>query len=258
MQSIIKKIELPLFEDIEKGWKPYHLFRCTTKSVNLIKNHISVLSPGKTPHPPHVHKDEEILIMISGEADIILGENHERVRLKEGQLTYYPSYYRHTIENTSSRPATYLMYKWLNERKRKQSKKLQQQIFQIDYQTDIDECSKKFKKIFESPTEFLEKIQCHTTVLKPGGGYKPHTDNYDVAILVLEGEVKTVGEAVKPLSSIFYPCGQSHGMKNIGNTDAKYLVFEFHGKATRPTLFKLMRRFTSRITRKIISRNNIL
>jgi hypothetical protein len=34
--------------------------------------HVSSLAHGKMPHPPHTHREEEILIMLSGAADLIL------------------------------------------------------------------------------------------------------------------------------------------------------------------------------------------
>ena len=251
MQSVVKKIELPMSQDYETGWKPYHQFRISTKSVNRISNHVSVLSPGITPHPPHSHPDEEILIMLSGKADVILGDNHERHRLRKGQFAYYPSYYQHTINNCTSEPATYMMFKWVNNRKTRNKNTLERSIYSIDFSSEGNSKDKKLKKIFEGPTGLLEKLQCHTTVLKPGDGYEPHADNYDVAIITLEGEVQTLGRLVEPLSVIYYPAGEPHGMKNTGNADAKYIVFEFHGKATRPAFFKIIRRIIRKTLRKL-------
>ncbi len=68
-----------------------------------------------------------------------------------------------------------------------------------------------------------------STVLQPGGGYPPHRDKHEVAILVIEGTLVTLGERVGPNSVIFYGAHQAHGMKNVGSDRAKYIVFEFHG-----------------------------
>ena len=32
--------------------------------------HVSVLSPGRCPHPPHSHVEEELLIILDGEANV--------------------------------------------------------------------------------------------------------------------------------------------------------------------------------------------
>ena len=83
--------------------------------------------------------------------------------------------------------------------------------------------------MFKGPTTFLRKLSCHTSTLTPGASYDPHIDAYDVAIIILEGEVETLGERVAPHSVIFYPAGEPHGMRNPGEAIAKYIVFEFHG-----------------------------
>ena len=86
--------------------------------------------------------------------------------------------------------------------------------------------------LFEGPTACLRKLHCHASTLTPGAGYDPHIDAYDVAIIVLEGEVETLGERVGPHSVIFYPAGEPHGMRNPVEAIAKYVVFEFHGSQT--------------------------
>ena len=66
--------------------------------------------------------------------------------------------------------------------------------------------------------------------MEPGAGYAAHEDSYDVAIIVLEGEVETLGKRAKPFDVIFYAEGEPHGMENPGDKVAKYIVFEFHGR----------------------------
>src|SRR5204862_42584 len=65
--------------------------------------------------------------------------------------------------------------------------------------------------IFDRPTRYLRKLQGHVTVLEPGAGYDAHADAYDVAIVVLEGEVETIGGRAAPHDAIFYRAGEPHG-----------------------------------------------
>jgi quercetin dioxygenase-like cupin family protein len=85
------------------------------------------------------------------------------------------------------------------------------------------------RRVFDRETHYLRKLQCHLTTLQPGVGYAPHVDAHDVAILVRTGTVETLGAQVGPGGVIFYAAGERHGLKNVGDTDATYLVFEFHG-----------------------------
>jgi hypothetical protein len=87
---------------------------------------------------------------------------------------------------------------------------------------------------FLQATDCLHALQCHTSVLLPGGGYASHTDAHDVAILVMKGYIESLGERVGPMSVLFFPAGHPHDMHNPTNELAEYLVFEFHGNHPPP------------------------
>ena len=237
LASQVCPLSLPLETDNEKGWKPYDIFFGPTSTLNSLSCHASTLISDYSPHPPHEHKEEEILLLLSGEVDIILPEEQslgkdQKRRLKTNHLVYYPSYFPHTLQTVSPEPANYLMLKWSAFHHSKRNSQLKFGHFNLfDFFDDI-----KIKKrlnlnlIFEGKTEYLEKLQCHVSILKPKTGYSPHVDSYDVAIILLEGEVETIGTRAKPHSVIFYEAGEPHGMFNPSDSIAKYVVFEFHGK----------------------------
>jgi hypothetical protein len=72
LSTWIRPLELPLEEDPKTGWNPQNIFRGPTRCMTELNCHVSVLSPGTTPHPPHAHAEEEILVMLSGEADLVI------------------------------------------------------------------------------------------------------------------------------------------------------------------------------------------
>ena len=57
------------------------------------------------------------------------------------------------------------------------------------------------RTLLNSPTGWLNRLHCHVTRLKPGTGYAPHIDNYDVAIVMLAGKVETIGQVLRPAMS---------------------------------------------------------
>jgi hypothetical protein len=190
------------------------------------------------PHPPHAHREEEILILLSGEVDIILpegkgSEEHQRRHLKPGQFVYYPALFAHTLQTTSEAPANYLMFKWYSD-SRKNDAPLSFGSFNMDDSVVDSEVKEGFcpRLVFEGPTVCLQKLQCHTSTLTAGAGYNPHFDAYDVAIIVIEGDVETLDEVTGPHSVIFYAAGEPHGMRNPHRATARYIVFEFHGYKT--------------------------
>lgn len=237
VHTLCKPLEFPLAEDREKGWKPYPILRGTTPNAPYMSAHISVLSPGNTPHPPHSHVEEEILIVLDGDAEILLGDSADPARARvervaAGTFAYYPAYQFHTIRNASERPVTYLMFKWRGPPIETDGQATTQIVRFSDVLTapgPVPEKGFRSEKIFESPTGYLRRLQSHITALEPGGGYAPHEDAHDVAIVMLSGKVQAAGTTLGPQGLYYFAAGESHGMKNVGDGPARYLVFEFHG-----------------------------
>jgi uncharacterized cupin superfamily protein len=222
------------FVESRAGWKSYPLFKGSTPILTGMKAHVSVLSPGHCPHPPHCHLEEELLVVLDGEAEILIANSPDPSdatvkRFGPGSLVYHPAYQRHTIRNVAAAPVTYLMFKW-------QAAPLEVQEPLGTTLSDIGGRSagaqgrpRTMRVLFEAPTSFLGKLHAHVTELQPGGGYPAHADRYDVAIIVFSGTVETLGRTLGPGGSVYYAAGQNHGMQNVGQDPAKYLVFEFHG-----------------------------
>ncbi|HXM95834.1 MAG TPA: cupin domain-containing protein [Candidatus Dormibacteraeota bacterium] len=228
-------LHTPLPPDKDKGWKPYPIFSGCTGDMRSLSCHTSVLTHGHCPHPPHTHKEEELLLLLAGEVDLILPDvqtpkGDHRKRLRVGQFVYYPAHFLHTLKTVSVNPANYLMFKWYTDETESDSP-LAFGHFNVFDHLENSEVQDGFRPrlVFEGPTAYLRKLHCHASTLAPGAGYEPHFDAYDVAIIVLEGEIETLGERLGPYSVIFYPAGEPHGMRNPGEAMAKYVVFEFHG-----------------------------
>jgi quercetin dioxygenase-like cupin family protein len=221
------------FHESPDGWVPYHLFQGSTALLTEMESHASVLSPGCSAHPPHCHVQEELLIVLSGEAEILIGEgpdpNGARVeRLRPGSFVYYPAYQYHTIRNSSASPVTYLMYKW-QAAPAEVSHPMQTKVFDIGGVSQPSSPQPmSMPVLFEEPTGYLDKLHAHVTDLQVGAGYPAHIDEHEVAIVVFAGTVETLGKTVGPGGTIFYAAGEPHGMGNVGDEPARYLVFEFH------------------------------
>jgi quercetin dioxygenase-like cupin family protein len=239
LSSRVQPLTLPLAPDREKGWKPYPLFRGATADLERLGCHVSVLTQGSCPHPPHTHDDDELLLLLAGEADLLLPEDPEggeRRRLAAGELVYYPAGFPHSLVATSDEPASYLMFKWVSPPTGTE-KLLPFGQYDLRESGAPPPGGKGFhqRPLFEGATRGLRKLHAHVSSLAPGAGYAPHADAYDVALVVLEGEVETLGQRVAPHGVVFYPAGELHGMRNPGAGAARYVVFEFHGsRGPRP------------------------
>ncbi len=69
-----------------------------------------VVDPGKSPHPPHVHGDEEVLIVESGHGEIIC--DGKTTKVGPGSVMYSPPNVAHGLKNTGQEPLTFYFVKW--------------------------------------------------------------------------------------------------------------------------------------------------
>jgi quercetin dioxygenase-like cupin family protein len=249
----IQSLGLPLAEDARTGWRAQPIFRGSTPNVPLLSCHVSTLSAGATPHPLHGHDEEEVLVMLSGEMDLAIEEDGREVphRVGPGQLVYYPAQQRHTIHNRSGGPATYVILKWLAPEVGRAGR-LPTGIHACrfdDAPARGDDPSRTFRArvLFAEETGYLAELACHVSRVEPGGGYEPHVDAHDVAIVPLAGRFETGGETVGPGDVVFFAAGEPHGLRGGPDGPAEYLVFELHGlgrAVPRPAwLARLERRF---------------
>ena len=251
-----RRIPSPLPRDPEKGWKPLQLYRGSTPVLRHLDCHASVLEPGHSPHPPHAHLDEELLIVLDGEADIVIAnaadDEAPRVeRLAAGDMIYYPSYQFHTLRCPGPTPVTYFMYRWQAALKGRTAAMSTTIARASGDAVPWESKGRSRTFVFEGPTGFLEKLHVHRSRVRDGGGYQPHADEYDVAMLFLTGRVKTERGTVESPGAIFYPAGASHGLRGVGTAGAEYLVVEFHGERfpEEPRLRLLQRVARSRLGR---------
>ena len=238
LTSRVYPLPLPLEPDTTRGWKPYPVFRGITADFQ-IGCHASALTSGTTPHPPHAHIEEELLLLMDGEVELDLPDvqgSGARPHLMPGDFVYYPAHFTHTLTTASAEPANYLMLKWSDPPSGTHATLPYGRYRAFDGPASTGDKGFSIQKLFEGPTAHLRKLQCHASTLMPGAGYEPHADAYDVAIVVLEGEVETLGQRVGPCAVIFYRAGERHGMRNPGSAIARYLVFEFHGQSSPDTL----------------------
>lgn len=217
----------------KKGWIPYPILRGATPNVSEMEAHVSVLSPGNSPHPPHCHLDEELLIVLDGEAEIVIPESADPAgarieRMRPGSFVHYPAYQYHTIRNVSASPVTYLMYRWHGAPKEVE-RPLRTIVQHANASApDRNQQGQAMRLLFEGETGFLSKLHCHETVMGAGAGYPAHEDAHDVAIVVLQGEIEANGQRLGPGGTAFHSAGTSHGVINPGTDPARYLAFEFH------------------------------
>ncbi len=81
-----------------------------TATLDELEIHITTLRPGETPHPPHKHPDEELLVVKEGTVESLV--NGELKRIGPGSIIFQAANQLHSIRNVGDGPATYHVIKW--------------------------------------------------------------------------------------------------------------------------------------------------
>jgi mannose-6-phosphate isomerase-like protein (cupin superfamily) len=74
-----------------------------------------VLDPGKTPHAPHVHAEEEVMIVESGRGEIFC--DGKTTRVGPGSVMFTTPNAPHGITNTGQEPLVFYFVKWTSRPK---------------------------------------------------------------------------------------------------------------------------------------------
>lgn len=69
-----------------------------------------VLEPGQTPHPPHTHVEEEVMIIERGTGEIVC--DGKTTRVGPGSVMYTAPNAPHGIVNTGDTPIVFYFVKW--------------------------------------------------------------------------------------------------------------------------------------------------
>ncbi len=69
-----------------------------------------VLDPGKTPHKPHTHAEEEVMIVESGRGEIFC--DGKTTQVGPGSVMYTTPNAPHGIVNTGKEPIVFYFIKW--------------------------------------------------------------------------------------------------------------------------------------------------
>jgi mannose-6-phosphate isomerase-like protein (cupin superfamily) len=211
-------------------FQPTPCFEGRTPNCDYLECHYSTLAPGHSPHAPHIHPEEEILVVMSGEARLVLPmpddpDKSHMVIAPAGTGIYYPAFRRHTITNVGAAPVRYAMLKW-KSMAITQGKQLPPRLLRADWGKATAQPSAL--PLLDGPTAYHERLHAHATCVPSGSGYAAHEDDHDVAIFLLEGEINIMGRRIVAPGLAFYPAGTLHDMKATGSTSARYLVWEFH------------------------------
>ncbi len=86
------------------------VMRDRTPTLDELEIHISTLDPGKSPHAPHQHQHEELLIIKEGTLETF--QSGATRRVGPGGIIFQASNELHNVTNVGQSPATYFVIGW--------------------------------------------------------------------------------------------------------------------------------------------------
>jgi quercetin dioxygenase-like cupin family protein len=223
--------------------------RNPTATLNEFECHISTLNPGLPSHPPHVHPQEELIIIKEGSLDVhINGTDH---RVGPGSLFFFASYDSHAVRNVGATPATYYVFNFATAATRTipakpaaetaSADKLRSAVY--DWQKLVVTPTEKGQRraIFDGPTVTCENLESHVTMIRAGEvSHASHRHPDEEIIVVKEGTIEATINGTPHRGGVgtifFFGSNDEHGLKNVGTTNATYYVIRIVTSATpKPT-----------------------
>ncbi len=86
------------------------VFRAPSVTLDELEYHVTTLNPKQSPHAPHQHVNEEVIIVKEGAVDAYV--NGEWTPVSTGSLIFFASNVPHTVRNVGTVAATYHVVNW--------------------------------------------------------------------------------------------------------------------------------------------------
>ena len=99
-----------LAADVQDGCRVFVHYNGPTDQLSGMCTGMAVLEPGASPHPPHRHPEEELLIIAAGTGEIEC--DGKVTTVGPGAIMYCAGDVLHGIVNTGPVPMTFYWSKW--------------------------------------------------------------------------------------------------------------------------------------------------
>jgi (S)-ureidoglycine aminohydrolase len=216
----------------EPGRERRQIIKGSTRDFAQFAIHATTLEPGKAPHAPHAHDDEELIIVKDGKLKVSI--NGQSKVLGAGSVAVAMPGEQHGFENAGQTQVTYYILRYqsrtsVNNDRGKQSGA----SFMLDWNDISFNPHDKggIRRYFDKPTAMCERFEMHVTTLKEGlKSHDPHTHRAGEVILLLSGSAEMqIGDqhlALMPGGLAFLESEVSHALKNVGSEPCVYFAFQ--------------------------------
>lgn len=195
--------------------------------------HATTIDPGKAPHAPHKHDDEEYIIIKEGQLKVTVNDSSEV--LGAGSFALFIPGDQHGLVNVGNTKATYYVFRYRSkapvdmERAKKAGGS-----FMVDWNSVAFKPHGKggIRNFFERPTAMLQRFEMHVTTLNAGiKSHDPHTHGAEEIVLLVNGntEMQIAQSHQKAIGGdlIYLSSNILHAIENIGKEPSTYFAFQW-------------------------------
>jgi (S)-ureidoglycine aminohydrolase len=105
---MIDREDIPFKEHAKGGIRRY--YDRPTAMFHRMEMHVTTLNEGLKSHEPHTHKADEIILLVSGEAQMQIDNDH--IGTTPGSLVFLNSMVPHALTNAGKGPCEYFAFQW--------------------------------------------------------------------------------------------------------------------------------------------------
>ena len=205
----------------------------STTSLTNFEVHTSTLDPGKAPHPPHVHDEQEELIIVKEGTVKITIKGVSKI-FGPGSIAFAMPGDEHGIENAGNTQATYFILKYKGKKPGLERGKEAGGSFMLDWKDlATKNTGKGYRRdFFNRATSQLAQFEMHTTALNADSvSHAPHTHVQEEILIILRGNVTMhIDGKLIPASAgdlVFLPSLVPHALLNTGKEQCEYFAFQW-------------------------------
>lgn len=202
-------------------------------AAEYMEIHTTTIEPGKAPHAPHKHDDEEMIIVKEGKLKVTI-EGQTKV-LGPGSVALAIPGDMHGFENAGTGKATYYVIKYRSKAPVDvQRGKTAGGSFMIDWNDIPFNAHDKggIRRFFDRPTAMLKRFEMHVTTLNEGlKSHDPHTHRAEEIVLLFSGDTEMqIGQNFykgKTGDLYYLSSNVLHAIRNEGKGPCTYFAFQF-------------------------------
>jgi (S)-ureidoglycine aminohydrolase len=216
----------------EPGRERRQIIKGSTLDFAQFAIHATTLEPGKAPHRPHAHGDEELIIVKDGKLKVSI--NGQSKVLGAGSVAVAMPGEQHGFENAGETQVTYYILRYQSRTSVNNDRgKLSGGSFMLDWNDIPFHPHDKggIRRYFDRPTAMCERFEMHVTTLNEGlKSHDPHTHRAGEIILLLSGsaemQISDQHLALMPGGLAFLESEVPHALKNVGSEPCVYFAFQ--------------------------------